>query len=279
MGQDSRKSSKPIKKVVKDKSGKSVLKKQNLAQTALGEEPPKRTLKKKPKTDADQRAKRELAVKVKSARGRKISSTLWLQRQLNDPFVIRAKAEGYRSRAAYKLLELNEKFHLIKKNDKVVDLGAAPGGWCQVAAKIVGVKGRVIGIDYLGMPPVDGAEVLELDFLEDEAPDKLKELLNGKANVVLSDMAAPTTGHKATDHLKIVALVEVALEFAEDVLMPGGHFVAKTFQGGASSDLVTRLKNSFKKVVHAKPQASRQDSAEMYVVAMGYKKEVIDENT
>jgi len=250
--------------------------KQDLSKTALGHEPEKRGLKKKPKSSAEQSSQRELAKKVKTARGRKLSSTLWLQRQLNDPYVMRAKAEGYRSRAAYKLLELDEKFHLLKKGMRVVDLGAAPGGWCQVAAKAVGSDreqptGKVVGIDYLGMPPVDGAEVLELDFLDESAPDQLKALLGGDADIVMSDMAAPTTGHQSTDHLRIVALAEAALDFAEDVLAPGGHYVAKTFQGGAAGELLDRLKGSFAKVIHAKPKASRQDSAEMYVVAMGYR--------
>ena len=245
--------------------------KTRIEKTALGKEPEKRGLKAKPKSNAEQRAKRELATKVKTARGRKISSTLWLQRQLNDPFVMQAKAEGYRSRAAYKLKEINEKYDLIKRGGRIVDLGAAPGGWCQVAAKAVGPKGKVVGIDYLSMPPVDGAEVLELDFLDETAPDKLKALLDGEADVVLSDMAAPTTGHQATDHLRIISLAETALDFAEEVLAEGGHYVAKVFQGGSDNELLLRLKKNFKKVAHAKPKASRQDSAEMYVVAMGFR--------
>ncbi len=243
----------------------------NISKTALGKEPEKRGLKTTTKSDADQRAKRELATKVKTAKGRKLSSTLWLQRQLNDPFVAQAKAEGYRSRAAYKIKEINEKYHLFRKRDKIVDLGAAPGGWCQVAAAEVGKEGQVVGIDYLNMPPVDGAEVLEMDFLEDEAPIRLKALLKGPANVVLSDMAAPTTGHQSTDHLRIISLAETALDFALEVLAPGGHFVAKVFQGGADHELLNRLKMNFTKVLHAKPKASRQDSAEMYVVAMDFK--------
>ncbi len=258
----SRKSTTPKKKAGKTSS---------IAKTALGKEPEKRGLKAKPQSSADQRAKRELTTRVKSARGRKISSTLWLQRQLNDPYVIQAREEGYRSRAAYKLQELNEKFNILHKGDRVVDLGAAPGGWCQIAAKAVGPKGRVVGIDYLSMPPVEGAEVLEMDFLDEDAPDRLKALLDGEADVVMSDMAAPTTGHGATDHLRIIALAETALDFAEEVLAPGGHYVAKVFQGGPDNELLLRLKKSFKKIVHAKPKASRQDSAEMYVVAMGFK--------
>lgn len=245
----------------------------DISKTALGVEPEKRILKSRPKSDSDQRAKRELAVKVKSARGRKISSTLWLQRQLNDPFVMRAKAEGYRSRAAYKLIELNEKYNLLKRGAKVVDLGAAPGGWCQVAVRETGPKGRVVGIDYLGMPRVDGAEVLELDFLDERAPDQLRALLGGQADIVMSDMAAPTTGHQSTDHVRIISLAETALDFAEEVLKPGGHFIAKVLQGGADQSLLSRLKQNFKKVAHAKPKASRQDSAEMYVVALGFRGE------
>ncbi|MGV6800381.1 MAG: RlmE family RNA methyltransferase [bacterium] len=248
----------------------------NIATTALGEEPEKRSLKSRAKSDAGERSRRELAQKVKSARGRKISSTLWLQRQLNDPFVIRARQEGYRSRAAYKIIELNKKFNLFKKGGRIVDLGAAPGGWCQVAARetnSISGKGVVVGIDYLGMPPIEGAQLLEMDFLDEQAPARLKELLGGKANVVMSDMAAPTTGHKSTDHIKIIALVETALDFAQEVLVPGGHFVAKTFQGGAAADLVARLKRNFQRTVHAKPEASRADSSEMYVVALGYKGE------
>ncbi|HRX37901.1 MAG: RlmE family RNA methyltransferase [Parvularculaceae bacterium] len=251
----------------------------DIAKTALGAEPEKRGLKqpieKKGKAKAPEAAsaapggQREFSVNVKTARKRSHSSTLWLHRQLNDPFVARAKAEGYRSRAAYKLLELNEKFGLIGKGARVVDLGSAPGGWCQVAVKAGAEK--VVGIDYLGMPPVPGAEVLELDFLDDEAPEKLKKLLGGEADVVLSDMAAPTTGHKATDHLRIVALAETALDFAEDVLAPGGSFACKVFQGGAEGEFLTRLKRDFTSVKHAKPKASRAESAEMYVVATGFR--------
>ncbi|MEM9619049.1 MAG: RlmE family RNA methyltransferase [Pseudomonadota bacterium] len=219
-------------------------------------------------------AQRELNVHVKTAKRREYGSTLWLKRQLNDPYVRKAKAEGWRSRAAFKMLELDEKFSLLKPGARVVDLGCAPGGWCQVAAKAVGRKGRVIGIDYLAMPAVPGAEVLEMDFLDDDAPDRLKELLGGDADIVLSDMAAPTTGHKSTDHLRIVALAEAALDFAEDVLAPGGAFVCKVFAGGAEGDLLKRLKQRFTSVKHAKPKASRSDSAEKYVVATGFKKQV-----
>ncbi len=246
-------------------------KKTDVSKTALGEEPEKRTRNKSPMKKGDDAGKRELATHVKTAKHRKLSSTLWLKRQLNDPYVARAKAEGYRSRAAYKLLELDEKFRLLKKGARVVDLGCAPGGWCQVAVKAIGKTGQVVGIDYLGMPVVTGAEILELDFLEDEAPEKLKALLGGPADLVLSDMAAPTTGHRSTDHLRIVALAEAALDFAEDVLAPGGAFVSKVFAGGAEGELLLRLKTNFETVKHAKPKASRSGSAEKYVVATGFR--------
>ncbi len=240
------------------------------ATTALGAAAEKRGLKAKPaKKDQGAAGQREMRVNVKTAKGRKVSSTLWLDRQLNDPYVARAKAEGYRSRAAYKLKELDEKFGLLKNGARVVDLGCAPGGWLQVAAEKG--AGRVAGIDYLAMPHVPGTEHLELDFLDDTAPEKLKALLGGEADVVLSDMAAPTTGHQSTDHLRIIALAEAALDFAEDVLAPGGAFVCKVFQGGAEGDLLSRMKRNFAIVKHAKPRASRADSAEMYVVALGFK--------
>ena len=246
----------------------------NIARTALGQEPEKRVRKKSAPMKGET-AQRELNVHVKTAKHRETSSTQWLKRQLNDPYVRKAKAEGYRSRAAYKLLELDEKFALLKPGARIVDLGCAPGGWCQVAAKAVGAEkkngGRVVGIDYLNMPAVAGAEVLEMDFLDEAAPDKLKEMLGGAADVVLSDMAAPTTGHKSTDHLRIVALAEAALDFAEDVLAPGGAFVCKVFAGGAEGDLLARLKQEFDVVKHAKPKASRSDSAEKYVVATGFR--------
>lgn len=242
----------------------------DIAKTALGQEPEKRKRNKSAPMKGEA-AQRELNVHVKTAKRREYGSTLWLKRQLNDPYVRKAKAEGWRSRAAFKMLELDEKFSLLKPGSRVVDLGCAPGGWCQVAAKAVGRKGRVIGIDYLAMPAVPGAEVLEMDFLDDDAPDRLKELLGGDADIVLSDMAAPTTGHKSTDHLRIVALAEAALDFAEDVLAPGGAFVCKVFAGGAEGDLLKRLKQSFTSVKHAKPKASRSDSAEKYVVATGFR--------
>ncbi|MFN3959084.1 MAG: RlmE family RNA methyltransferase [Parvularculaceae bacterium] len=246
------------------------------ATTALGKVAEKRGLKpQKPRKDDGAGGQRDLRVNVKTAKGRKVSSTLWLDRQLNDPYVARAKAEGYRSRAAYKLKELDEKFGLLKKGTRVVDLGCAPGGWLQVAAQKG--AGRVVGIDYLPMPHVPGTEHLELDFLNEAAPAKLKALLGGDADLVLSDMAAPTTGHKATDHLRIIALSEAALDFAEDVLAPGGNFACKVFQGGAEGELLARLKKNFATVKHAKPRASRADSAEMYVVALGFKGKETDQ--
>lgn len=218
---------------------------------------------------------RELTVKVKTAKRRKLSSTLWLQRQLNDPYVHEAKRQGFRSRAAFKLIQLNERFHLLKPGLRVVDLGAAPGGWTQVAVQIVKAGeargGMVVGMDILEWDPVPGAITLQGDFLADEAPDRLKQALGGPADVVLSDMAAPTTGHPSTDHLRIIGLVEVALHFAMEVLTPGGTFVAKVFQGGTEKTLLDLLKKNFATVRHAKPPASRQGSAETYVVAMGFR--------
>jgi len=245
-------------------------KKTNIATTALGREPEKRTRNKASPMKGESKP-RELATHVKTAKHRTYSSTLWLKRQLNDPYVARAKAEGWRSRAAFKLLEMDEKFGFLKLGARIVDLGCAPGGWCQVAVKAVGKKGCVAGIDYLKVPAIAGADILELDFLEQEASDRLKALLGGKADIVLSDMAEPTTGHKSTDHLRIVALAEAALDFAEDVLSPGGVFVAKVFSGGAEGALLARLKENFTSVKHAKPKASRSDSAEKYVVAMGFR--------
>ncbi len=240
------------------------------ATTALGAVPKKRGLKADPaKSKEGSSGQREMRVNVKTAKKRKLSSTLWLDRQLNDPYVVRARAEGYRSRAAYKLKELNEKFALIRKGSRVVDLGSAPGGWLQAAVEAGAT--RVVGIDYLPMPHVTGAEHLELDFLDDAAPERLKKFLGGEADVVLSDMAAPTTGHKNTDHVRIIALADAALDFATDVLAPGGAFVCKVFQGGAESDLFGRLKENFRAVKHAKPKSSRADSAEMYVVATGFR--------
>ena len=245
-------------------------KKTDIATTALGAEPEKRGRKKSAPMKGEAKP-RELNVHVKTAKRRDYASTLWLKRQLNDPYVKRAKAEGWRSRAAFKLLELDEKFGLLKPGARVVDLGCAPGGWCQAAVKAVGARGRVVGVDYLEMSAVPGADILQLDFLDDDAPERLKDALGGKADIVLSDMAAPTTGHESTDHLRIVALAEAALNFAEDVLAPGGAFVCKVFAGGAEGDFLGRLKANFASVKHAKPKASRAESAEKYVVAMGFR--------
>jgi 23S rRNA (uridine2552-2'-O)-methyltransferase len=217
----------------------------------------------------------DLKVRVKTSKGRKIGSTIWLQRQLNDPYVARAKAEGYRSRAAYKLKELDERYRLLKKGMRVVDLGAAPGGWSQIAAVATGSTEEhplVIGIDYLEMDPIPGVVLLKQDFTEDAAPAALIAALGGrKADIVLSDMAAPTTGHKATDHLRIASLVEIAAAFAIDVLTPGGTFVAKVLQGGTEHELLATLKRHFATTLHAKPKASRAESAETYLVARGFK--------
>ncbi|HEX3440358.1 MAG TPA: RlmE family RNA methyltransferase [Pseudolabrys sp.] len=216
---------------------------------------------------------RELKVRVKTARKRSLSSTLWLERQLNDPYVARAKREGMRSRAAFKVMEIDDKAHFLKKGARVVDLGAAPGGWSQVAAKRVGApgQGRVVAIDLLDMEPIAGVEFMQLDFLEPDAPEKLKALLGGPADVVLSDMAANTTGHTRTDHLRIMALVELAFEFAREVLAPGGAFLAKVLQGGTEASLLAALKRDFQSVKHIKPPASRADSAELYLLAAGFR--------
>lgn len=218
----------------------------------------------------------DLKTKVKTARKRSLSSTLWLQRQLNDPYVASAKRDGYRSRAAYKLLEIDERYHILKPGLRVVDLGAAPGGWAQVAAKVVGVeqgRGKIVGIDLLPIDPLAGVHFEVLDFLVPEAPEKLKALMGGPADLVLSDMAANTTGHKKTDHLRIIGLAELAVDFACEVLSPGGAFLSKVFQGGTESDLLKRLKTSFAVVHHVKPAASRAGSAELYVLATGFRGE------
>ena len=221
------------------------------------------------------RSGEELKTRVKSAKGRKISSTLWLQRQLNDPYVKKAKAEGYRSRAAFKLAELDERYSLLKPGMRIVDLGCAPGGWLQVATRAVGATEEnplVVGIDYLGTDAVPGSIILEKDFNDADAPAALIAALGGhKADLVLSDMAAPTTGHKATDHLRIIALVELAADFARQVLAPGGGFVAKVFQGGTEHELLAGLKRDYAQTFHAKPPASRSDSAETYLVARGFR--------
>ncbi len=208
--------------------------------------------------------------RIKTAKGRKVGSTRWLERQLNDPYVKRAKAEGYRSRAAYKLLELDEKFGLLKGVKAVVDLGIAPGGWSQVVRKKAPAA-QVAGIDFLPTDPIPGVEILQLDFTAEGAEEQLKEALGGPADLVLSDMAANTVGHPQTDHLRTMALVELGLEFAKDVLRPGGAYVAKVLAGGTDNQLLAELKQHFATVKHAKPPASRKDSSEWYVIAQGFK--------
>jgi 23S rRNA (uridine2552-2'-O)-methyltransferase len=217
---------------------------------------------------------RDLAVRVKKGRGRTLASKIWLERQLNDPYVARARREGFRSRAAYKLTEMDDKYRLLVPGGRVVDIGAAPGGWCQVAAKRVGAgdgRGRVVAIDILEMAPIAGVDILHLDFLAADAPDRLKALLGGPADVVMSDMAANATGHRKTDHLKIMALAETALEFAREVLKDGGAFLCKVLQGGTEGMLLADLKRDFAVVKHVKPSASRSDSAELYVLATGFR--------
>ena len=208
--------------------------------------------------------------RLKTAKGRKISSTRWLERQLNDPYVRRARAENYRSRAAYKLLELDERFGLLKGIKSVVDLGIAPGGWSQVVRRRAPAA-KIVGIDLLPTDAIDGVSILQMDFMDEQAPAKLREALGVPADLVLSDMASNTVGHPQTDHLRTMALVEAALEFAGEVLKPGGAFVAKVLAGGADSALVAELKRRFATVKHAKPPASRKDSSEWYVVAQGFK--------
>jgi 23S rRNA (uridine2552-2'-O)-methyltransferase len=208
--------------------------------------------------------------RIRTAKGRKVSSTRWLERQLNDPYVRRAKAENYRSRAAYKLLELDERFALLRGVKSVVDLGIAPGGWSQVVRR-GSPRAKVVGIDLLPTEPIDGVTILQMDFMDEDAPAKLRDALGGPADLVLSDMAANTVGHQQTDHLRTMALVEAGLEFAREVLCPGGAYVAKVLAGGADHDLVAELKRSFTTVKHAKPPASRKDSSEWYVVAQGFK--------
>jgi 23S rRNA (uridine2552-2'-O)-methyltransferase len=210
--------------------------------------------------------------RIRTAKGRKVSSTRWLERQLNDPYVRRAKAENYRSRAAYKLLELDERFGLLKGVKSVVDLGIAPGGWSQVVRRR-SPQAKVVGIDLLPTEPLDGVAILQMDFMDESAPGKLRDALGGSADLVLSDMAANTVGHQQTDHLRTMALVEAGLEFAREVLRPGGAYVAKVLAGGADNDLVAQLKRSFATVKHAKPPASRKDSSEWYVVAQVFKGE------
>ena len=208
--------------------------------------------------------------RIRTAKGRKPSSTRWLERQLNDPYVRRAKAENYRSRAAFKLIELDERFGLLKGAKAVVDLGIAPGGWSQVVRRKV-PQGRVVGIDLLPTDPIDGVTILQMDFMDEDAPAKLREALAGDADLVLSDMAANTVGHPQTDHLRTMGLVEAGMEFAVEVLKPGGAYVAKVLAGGADNNLVAELKRHFTTVKHAKPPASRKDSSEWYVIAQGFK--------
>ncbi len=227
------------------------------------------------------RGQRDLKVKVKTARGRKLSSTRWLERQLNDPYVKRAQAEGYRGRAAFKILELDDKYRFLVPGARVVDLGCAPGGWCQVAVTRVNAlgekkgkaQGRVLGVDLQVVEPIPGAEIHVLDFMEDGADDKVKAWLDGPADVVMSDMAAASSGHKQTDHNRIIALCEAAAQLAFDVLTPGGTFVAKVLAGGAEGELQKLLKQRFKSVANVKPQASRADSSEKFVVATGFRAE------
>jgi 23S rRNA (uridine2552-2'-O)-methyltransferase len=222
---------------------------------------------------------RLLKQRLESKKIRKPSSRAWLERQLNDPYVAAAKREGFRSRAAYKLMEIDDRYRFLKPGQRVVDLGAAPGGWSQIAAQRVrslpketGKRGQVVAIDYLGIEAIPGVEILELDFMDAAAPDKLKALLrDGGADVVLSDMAAPTTGHTRTDHLRIMALAEAAADFACEVLSPGGVFLSKVFQGGTEKDLLDKLKLAFSSVRHVKPPASRSESAELYVLATGFR--------
>jgi len=217
---------------------------------------------------------RAATVRVKTARGRTNSSARWLDRQLNDPYVTEAKARGYRSRSAFKIIELDDKYNLLKPGMRILELGAAPGGWTQVIAERLGINGAkldLVAMDILPMEPINGATVMELDFLDPEAPDRLKEALGGSADAVLSDMAAPATGHTATDHIRIIALVEIALEFAEEILAPGGMFIAKVLQGGTEHTLLKRIQKNFAKVRHAKPPASRNSSSETYLIAQGFR--------
>ena len=220
------------------------------------------------------KGERSLKVRLRKPRSRTASSQRWLERQLNDPYVARARREGYRSRAAFKLAEIDDKYRLLKAGARVVDLGAAPGGWSQVAAERIGAadgKGKVVAIDVLPMEPIGGVAILQLDFLDPVAPERLEAMLGGPADVVMSDMAANATGHRRTDHLRTMALVEAAAAFAREVLRPGGAFLAKVLQGGTGSALLAELKRDFASVKHVKPPASRADSAELYVLATGFR--------
>ena len=223
------------------------------------------------KSAKEVRGRKNLAVRVKTAKFRSKSSTQWLQRQLNDPYVAEAQRLGYRSRAAFKLIQLDEKFHFLGKGKRIVDLGCAPGGWTQVAVMRNKGAGKVVGIDILETQPIVGATLIQQDFSEPEAAEKLKILLDGKADIVMSDMAANTIGHQQTDHLRTIALVEIAYEFAKEVLDEGGIFITKVFKGGMEKTLLADIKKNFAKVVHAKPDASRQGSPEEYLVAIGFR--------
>jgi len=214
--------------------------------------------------------------RVRTAKGRKVSSTRWLERQLNDPYVQRARAENYRSRAAFKLLELDEKFGLLRGVKSVIDLGIAPGGWSQVVRRRI-PQAKVVGIDLLPTDPIEGVAILQMDFMAEDAPDKLRDQLGGPVDLVMSDMAANTVGHQQTDHLRTMALVEAGLLFATEVLRPGGAYVAKVLAGGADNQLVAEMKRHFTTVKHAKPPASRKDSSEWYVVAQGFKASASDD--
>lgn len=234
---------------------------------------------KKPTKNTSGRGQRDLTVKVKSARGRTSSSTRWLQRQLNDPYVVRARSEGYRGRAAYKIQELDDKYGFLVPGARVVDLGCAPGGWCQIAVPRINALGErkgkqigtILGVDLQEVEPIPGAVIHQIDFMEDDADVQVKEWLGGEADVVMSDMAASSSGHKQTDHIRIIALCETAAYFAFDVLAPGGTFIAKVLAGGAEGDLQKLLKSRFESVANVKPPASRADSSEKFVVARGFK--------
>jgi len=218
--------------------------------------------------------RRALKVHVKTAKRRKASSTRWLERQLNDPYVARAQAEGYRARSAFKLIELDDRYHLLAPGKRVIDLGAAPGGWSQITAERVrstAANPLVVAIDYLAMDPLPGVTMLMQDFLDADAPDAIRAALGSQADVVLSDMAAPTTGHRKTDHFRTVALCEAAADFAATILKPGGDFVAKVFRGGTEGELLARLKRDYAVLHHVKPPASRAESVELYLVAKGFR--------
>ena len=210
---------------------------------------------------------------LKDQKRRTLSSRTWLERQVSDPYVARAKREGFRSRAAYKLAELDDKYHVLKEGGRIIDLGAAPGGWSEIAVRRVGEKGRVIALDILDLKPIPGVEFIKLDFLDAAAPARLKAMLGGKADVVLSDMAANATGHRKTDHLRIMALAEAAAHFAREVLAEGGSFLCKVLQGGTEAVLLAELKRDFESVKHVKPPASRSDSAELYLLARGFRRD------